>query len=198
MIELKNGKIIPELLDNTGALNKNTIDYYSYNECKINFEEIVDILETNKLIHATLIEDLEYTITEDLNFKIKDDNYPNEYSIIKVFNNQIVRVVNFDTEVYTLDRKDYESSVTLCMLLLRKVKQSFDQLNEVEKYIIKSLEFDMPHLSDEEIIYRLIYYNKNYYQAKKSAFIKLGLQLNIYDKNICLFLKKKIKLSDLM
>ena len=41
----------------------------------------------------------------------------------------------------------------MCTILLRRVKKSFDKLNEVEKFIIKSLKFDEPKLTDEEIKY---------------------------------------------
>ena len=56
---------------------------------------------------------------------------------------------------------------------------SYDHLNEVEKFIIKSLEFDEPPLTDEELIDRLMTYKNGYYLSKKSAFIKLALQLDI-------------------
>ena len=61
----------------------------------------------------------------------------------------------------------------------KKSKMSYNHLNEVEKFIIKSLEFDEPPLTDEELIDRLITYKNGYYLSKKSAFIKLALQLDI-------------------
>lgn len=56
---------------------------------------------------------------------------------------------------------------------------SFDRLNEVEKFIIKSLEFDKVISTDEELMDRLMKYKNRYYLCKKSAYIKMVLQLNI-------------------
>ena len=84
-----------------------------------------------------------------------------------------------DTAVLSLNREQYDSSIEMCMILLKRVKMSYDHLNEVEKFIIKSLEFDEPPLTDEELIDRLMTYKNGYYLSKKSAFIKLGLQLDI-------------------
>ena len=62
-------------------------------------------------------------------------------------------------------------------------------MNEVEKFIIKSLEFDNPVITDEELIDRLKTYKNGYYLSKKSAYIKMALQLNM--KNL-----KKIESDD--
>ena len=78
-----------------------------------------------------------------------------------------------------LSAEDYEQYVELCKQLLLKVKQSWKQLNEVERFIIKSLEFDNPSYTDEQLQDQLMYCNKKYYQYKKSGFIKLGTQLQI-------------------
>ena len=73
----------------------------------------------------------------------------------------------------------YEHFHQLCSELLIKVKRSWDKLNEVEKVIIKSLEFDTPPDTDENISYKLGYDSKKYYQYKESGFIKLGMQLQV-------------------
>ena len=78
--------------------------------------------------------------------------------------------------------KLYSDFSNLCMNLLKKVKASYDKLNEVEKFIIKSLEFDNPPETDEELIDRLMTYKNGYYLSKKSAYIKMAIQLNI--KNV--------------
>ena len=62
---------------------------------------------------------------------------------------------------------------------MKRVKSSYDKLNEVEKFIIKSLEFDNPPETDEELMDRLMTYKNGYYQSKKSAYIKMSIQLNI-------------------
>ena len=52
MIKVEDGKLQAELLDNKGTLPEKIINQYNYIEMKNNFEEVVDILATNKLVHA--------------------------------------------------------------------------------------------------------------------------------------------------
>ena len=52
MIKVEDGKLQAELLDNKGTLPEKIINQYNYIEMKKNFEEVVDILATNKLVHA--------------------------------------------------------------------------------------------------------------------------------------------------
>ena len=173
MILVKDNKLQAELLSSEGTLSSKTIKDYDYIEFKNDFEQIIDILSTNLLVHSLYQEYLKYEITEDLKFKILSNNYVYDCS----FTSDIISYE--DTSILTLDRSAYDNSIELCTILLRRVKRSFDKLNEVEKFIIKSLEFDEPKLTDEELIERLMTYKNGYYLFKKSAFIKLGLQLNI-------------------
>lgn len=182
MIKFRDGKLELQMLDEAGCLNENIISQYDYIEFKNDFEEIVDILATNKLVHAIHQEYLKYEITEDLQFIIVFDEDYKDYTIDKSPNSNETTVSNSDTSIITLDRKSYDKSIKLCMQLLKRVKKSFDNLNEVEKFIIKSLEFDTPKSTDEELMYNLRMYKNKYYTCKKSAYIKLGLQLNI--KNV--------------
>ena len=173
MILVKDNKLQAELLSSEGTLSNKTIKNYDYIEFKNDFEQIIDILSTNILVHSLYQEYLKYEVTEDLEFKIISNNDLCDCS----FANNITSYE--DTSILTLDRSIYDSSIEMCTILLRRVKRSFDKLNEVEKFIIKSLEFDEPKLTDEEIIDRLMTYKNGYYLFKKSAFIKLGLQLDI-------------------
>ena len=181
MIKVNDDKLQAELLDNNGVLSDKIIEQYDYIELKNNFEEVVDILSTNLLVHAVYQEALKYEIAEDLEFKIfvgdKAKNYTIDYGIAKDY----PYASENDTGIITLDRKTYDRSIEICMNLLRKVKQSYDKLTEVEKFIIKSLEFDKPPLTDEELIDRLMTYKNGYYLSKKSAYIKMAIQLNIKD-----------------
>ncbi len=172
MILVKDNKLQAELLSSEGTLSNKTIKNYDYIEFKNDFEQIIDILSTNILVHSLYQEYLKYEVTEDLEFKIISNNDLCDCS----FTSDIISYE--DTSVLTLDRLAYDNSIELCTILLRRVKRSFDKLNEVEKFIIKSLEFDEPKLTDEELIERLMTYKNGYYLFKKSAFIKLGLQLN--------------------
>ena len=182
LIKIENGILQAEQLDNKGCLPSKIIEQYDYIELKNDFAEIVDILSTNMLVHAVYEEALKYEITEDLEFKIFIDENVKNLSVMHDTYNNYTYMTDTDTSIVTLDRKAYDTSVELCMNLLDKVKKSYDKLNEVEKFIIKSLEFDNPVSTDEELIDRLATYKNGYYLSKKSAYIKMALQLNI--KNI--------------
>ena len=139
---------------------------------------------------------LDYEITDDLEFKTYINYSDKEYT----YDVRAEYVSTTDTSVFTLDKTQYEQYIELCKILLLKVKQSWKQLNEVERFIIKSLEFDNPSSTDEQLQDQLMYCNKKYYQYKKSGFIKLGTQLQI-DKalkkmNSTNFEESKITIED--
>ncbi|MDD6323861.1 MAG: hypothetical protein PUA73_04600 [Bacilli bacterium] len=182
MIKVEDGKLQAELLDNRGTLSDKIIQQYDYIELKNDFAEIVDILSTNMLVHAMYEEALKYEITEDLEFKIFIDENVKDYTLSYDLATDYSYISTTNTSVITLDRKAYDKSIELCTNLLKKVKASYDKLNEVEKFIIKSLEFDNPPETDEELMDRLMTYKNGYYLSKKSAYIKMAIQLNI--KNV--------------
>lgn len=175
MIKVKDGKLQAELLDNKGTLSNKIIEQYDYIELKNDFAEIVDILSTNMLVHAMYQEALKYEITEDLEFKIFIDENVKDYTMTYDFATNYTYFSKTNTNLITLDRKNYDRSIEMCMILLKKVKVSYDKLNEVEKFIIKSLEFDNPPETDEELMDRLMTYKNGYYLSKKSAYIKMAL-----------------------
>lgn len=182
MIKVEDGKLQAELLDNRGTLSDKIIQQYDYIELKNDFAEIVDILSTNMLVHAMYEEALKYEITEDLEFKIFIDENVKDYTLSYDLATDYSYISTTNTSVITLDRKAYDKSIELCTNLLKKVKASYDKLNEVEKFIIKSLEFDNPPETDEELMDRLMTYKNGYYLSKKRAYIKMAIQLNI--KNV--------------
>ena len=181
MIKLVDNKLQADLLDCSKVLNSETIKNYNYIEFKNDFELIVDILSTNMLVHSLYQEILKYEVTEDLEFKIFVDEGVNDYSLAYDLKTGKYYESVVDNSILSIDRAVYDSSVELCIILLRRVKRSFDNLSEVEKFIIKSLEFDEIKLTDEDLIERLLTHKNGYYTFKKSAFIKMGLQLNIRD-----------------
>ena len=191
MIKVEDGKLQAELLDNRGTLSNKIIEQYDYIELKNDFAEIVDILSTNMLVHAMYEEALKYEITEDLEFKIFIDENVKDYTLSYDLATDYSYISTTNTSVITLDRKAYDKSIELCTNLLKKVKASYDKLNEVEKFIIKSLEFDNPPETDEELMDRLMKYKNGYYLSKKSAYIKMAIQLNI--KNV-----KKMESDDFL
>lgn len=179
MIKVEDGKLQAELLDNRGILSNKIIEQYDYIELKNDFAEIVNILSTNMLVHTMYEESLKYEITEDLEFKIFIDDNIKDYTLSYDLATDYSYISTTNTSVITLDRKTYDKSIELCTNLLKRVKSSYDKLNEVEKFIIKSLEFDNPPETDEELMDRLMTYKNGYYQSKKSAYIKMSIQLNI-------------------
>lgn len=192
----ENGNIVVGLLDDTRVLSKTIIERYNYKDIKENFDYLVEILEMNKMYHSMYRNLLDYEITDDLEFKTYINYSDKEYT----YDVRAEYVSTTDTSVFTLDKTQYEQYIELCKILLLKVKQSWKQLNKVERFIIKSLEFDNPSSTDEQLQDQLMYCNKKYYQYKKSGFIKLGTQLQI-DKalkkmNSTNFEESKITIED--
>ena len=192
----ENGNIVVGLLDDTRVLSKTIIERYNYKDIKENFDYLVEILEMNKMYHSMYRNLLDYEITDDLEFKTYINYSDKEYT----YDVRAEYVSTTDTSVFTLDKTQYEQYIELCKILLLKVKQSWKQLNEVERFIIKSLEFDNPSSTDEQLQDQLMYCNKKYYQYKKRGFIKLGTQLQI-DKalkkmNSTNFEESKITIED--
>lgn len=171
----ENGDIVVGLLDDTRVLSKKIIERYDYKDIKQNFDYMFEILEMNKMYHSMYRSLLEYEITDDLEFK----TYVNPATRDYTYDVKADHLSTTDTAIFTLDKTHYEQYIELCKHLLIKVKQSWKQLNEVERFIIKSLEFDNPSYTDEQLQDQLMYCNKKYYQYKKSGFIKLGTQLQI-------------------
>ena len=185
------GNINYSSLERKGTLPESVINQYNYVDMKNDFELVVELLATNILVHSMYKELLRYEITDDLEFKIFTDDEVKDIMIVSNIATGYSYMAETDTSIITLDREAYDTSVEMCMYLLKRVKLSYDNLNEVEKFIIKSLEFDEPPLTDEELIDLLKLYKNGYYSSKKSAFIKMVLQLNI--RNV-----KKLTPEDLL
>lgn len=170
MIKVINNKIQGELLNDDGTLNERIIKSYDYIKFKNDFERIVDMLIMNQMAHQLYKEELKYEINDNLEFVIffDDSNYNKTH-----------------TKVMSYSRQFYDNSTAACKALLVKIKSAWNYLNEVERFIIKSLEFDIPPLTDEELIEELYTYKNKYFIYKKSAYIKLGtvLKLNSNDLN---------------
>ena len=177
MVKYENGEIIVGMLDDTKVLSKKMIEKYNYKKIKEDFDDLVELLEMNKLFHSVYKERLQYEVTDDLEFKIFID--PNLHSYTAICNEEYLS--ESDTSVLTMNKTTYEMFYELCEVLLIKIHLAWKHLNEVERFIIKSLEFDNPPSADEELQDILLYCNKKYYQYKKSGFIKLGTQLQLED-----------------
>ena len=170
-----NGELIVGLLDDSGVISKERIKEENYKQYKKDFDEIVELLALNKLYHSLYTEILDYHISDNLEFVTLADSIYETSTYVKDNSFEFKK----DNQVTTMDKKAYEDYYELCCELLIKVKRSWSKLNEVERFIIKCLEFNIPPDNDENISYKLGYDSKKYYQYKESGFIKLGMQLKV-------------------
>lgn len=170
MIQLKDNIIQAELLNDDGTLNERIIKGYDYIKIKNNFERVIDLMAMNQLLHEIYKEQLKYEINDNLEFVVFYDNKSN-------VNKNISK--KGMTGIVTYSSQYYENSTRACIELLAKVKYAWNHLNEVERFIIKCLEFDNPPQTDEELIDKLITYKNKYFIYKKSGFIKLSICLKL-------------------
>ena len=184
------GNIIVALLDDSRVISKETIKQENYKQYKKDFDEIVELLALNKLYHSLYTEILDYHISDDLEFiTLADETYKTATRV-----KGVPILLKEDNQIFTMDKSLYKMYYELCCELLIKVKRSWSKLNEVERFIIKSLEFDTPPDTDEDISYKLKYDSKKYYQYKESGFIKLGMQLKVSDaRNVKLTPYKQVE-----
>ena len=169
------GNIIVDLLDDSRVISKEMIRQENYKQYKKDFDEIVELLALNKLYHSLYTEILDYHISDDLEFiTLANETYKTATRV-----KEVPILLKEDNQIFTMDKSLYKMYYELCCELLIKVKRSWSKLNEVERFIIKSLEFDIPPDTDEDISYKLKKKKKKYYQYKESGFIKLGMQLKV-------------------
>lgn len=159
----ENGEVIFEKLNDTGTLSENTINKYNFIEHKECFNKFIDLLSENYLIYG-MIKSLEYKIDDNLELIIFFDE--------KHFDLE-------DSRIYTFDRSFYDAGQKSCEALLYKLKLAWKNLNEVERYIIKSLFFDKPPKTDEVLMDEFYISKNKYYIYKKSGIIKLSLSLGL-------------------
>lgn len=163
MIKIVDEKIVPELLDGSNILSKEIIEDYDYIKYKNDIKYVISLIKNNALYHITDRARLTLFISEDLKAYTKIEN-----------NNKI----NYNFISYAPGL--YKGDANLCYQLINRFIYAYNTgLNEIERYIIKELEFSNLKLSDEEITYRLMTYKNKYIWYKKSAYIKLGLVLKI-------------------
>jgi len=164
MIKKKaDGTIDAALLDDTGCLSEKIMKSYDYMEMKRDFEDILNTLYLNQMSNAFYKESLQYSVNDDLEFIVTCSDPRNDKN---------------DIQIMTLDRTIYDNSYIVCEELLHKVKDAWNNLNEVERYILKCLYFDNPKIPDEEIIELLATYKNKFNLMKRSAYTKMNVILN--------------------
>ncbi len=166
----ENGKIEAALLNSYGTLSERIINSYDYIKLKNNFNRIVEILSINKTHHGIYNAQLEYGVDENLEFVLLFDNSDTICNNLKKIGRN---------GVITYSMQYYDESTKACEFLLAQVKNAWDTLNEVEKFIIKSLEFDIPPLTNEALEEELFTYKNKLYIYKKSGYIKLATFLEL-------------------
>ena len=172
------GKLNITLLEVQRPLSEEIINEYDH---KVIMKEINDLfiqIENNYFNHAIYQEYLKYTITEDLEFIIVEDP---SLRIKNINENNLKLGSQISFKRFT--KKDYKRSINLCEHLLMRMRDSFYNLDEIEKFVMKNYEFDKPKpLTDEVVIMETGIHKDKYYISKKSAYIKMALQLGLMDE----------------
>ena len=171
----ENRKLIINKLEVSNSLSSSIIKKYNFNNMRKEFHDILDLMQENYFNHVYYQEFLKYNIDEELNFiVIEDPNYTVE-SVDKYGRN-----LKQDSVFRIFSKEMYKQEIILCENLLYRVRDSYNNLDEVEKFIIKNFEFmNQSKYTDETLMDELLLYKDKYYDLKKSAYIKIGLQLNL-------------------
>lgn len=175
MVKNSNGKIDVSSLEIQRPLPVNIIEEYNHKTAIKEIHNIFNQLMDNYFYQVAYQEYLKYTINEDLEFVIVED--PSLH--VRTINSNNVVLKN-DISFKRFNKYDYRKSIDLCEMLLGRVKDAFDNLDEFEKFIIKNFEYDNPReYVDESLYYEMHIHKDKYYVSKKSAYIKMAIQLGL-------------------
>lgn len=175
----ENGKLEVSKLEITNPLPSSMIKKYNFNNMRKEFHELVDLMQENYYMHICYQEFLKYSIDEELNFVVLEDPMYKSETVDKWG-----RKLKVDSTFVIYSKDEYREEAALCENLLYRVRDSYNNLDEVEKFIIKNFEFMVAsQYTDEVLMDELMLYKDKYYDSKKSAYIKLGLQLNLDYEN---------------
>lgn len=171
----ENGKLIINKLEVSNSLSSSIIKKYNFNNMRKEFHDILDLKQEIYFNHVCYQEFLKYNIDEELNFiVIEDPNYTVE-SVDKYRRN-----LKQDSVFRIFSKEMYKQEIILCENLLYRVRDSYNNLDELEKFIIKNFEFmNQSKYTDETLMDELLLYKDKCYDLKKSAYIKMDLQLNL-------------------
>ena len=169
------GKLEVSLLEIQRPLPVNIIEEYNHKNAIKEIHNIFNQLMDNYFYQVAYQEFLKYTINEDLEFIIVED--PTLH--VKTVNSNNVVLKN-DISFKRFNKYDYRKSIDLCEILLKRVKDAFDNLDEFERFIIKNFEYDNHReYVDESLYYEMHIHKDKYYVSKKSAYIKMAIQLGL-------------------
>jgi len=163
------GKLELERLLVQNTLSAETIKEYDHRKIMSKVRRIFKIMDDS--YYYQINEDkISYEITDDLKFII--------YGNIPLNNIEAIDIP------LTFNEKEYRNSQVLYFYLLKRFKEAFSNLDEVERFIIKNFEYDKPQFYvDESICYEMNIHKDKYYLSKKSAYIKLAIQLGLTYKD---------------
>ena len=132
----ENGKLIINKLEVSNSLSSSIIKKYNFNNMRKEFHDILDLMQENYFNHVCYQEFLKYNIDEELNFiVIEDPNYTVE-SVDKYGRN-----LKQDSVFRIFSKEMYKQEIILCENLLYRVRDSYNNLDEVEKYITDRIKF---------------------------------------------------------
>lgn len=164
----KEGNVVFEKLDESGMLSENTINKYDFIEHKESFNKLIDLITENYLIYG-MVTELDYKVNDKLEF---------------VTFMEETRFEDEDPKIYTFERGFYDAGQVNCECLLYKIKLAWNSLNEVEKYIIKSLFFDKQTKTDETLMDEFHISKNKYYIQKKSGIIKISITMGLASNSL--------------
>lgn len=163
------GKLELERLLVQNTLSAETIKKYDHRKIMSKVRRIFKIMDDS--YYYQINEDkISYEITDDLKFIVHGNIPLNNIEAIDI--------------PLTFNEKEYRNSQVLYFYLLKRFKEAFSNLDEVERFIIKNFEYDKPQIYvDESICYEMNIHKDKYYLSKKSAYIKLAIQLGLTYKD---------------
>ena len=85
-----------------------------------------------------------------------------------------------DTTFKYFTKTDYRNSIELCELLIKRIKDSYNNLDEIERFIIYNFELaNTQEYKDESFCPYTGIPKDNYHLSTKSAYIKMAIQLGL-------------------
>lgn len=169
----KEQNLMVELLEVQRPLPIDIIQEYDHKKVMKDVKKIIETLTDNYFYQVAYQEFLKYEIDDNLKMVILEDP---EFQK-RPFSNTLIKD---DTTFKYFTRTDYRNSIELCELLIKRIKDSYNNLDEIERFIIYNFELaNTQEYKDESFCaYNGIHKDK-YYLSKKSAYIKMAIQLGL-------------------
>lgn len=167
------GKLQVHLLSAKRVLPDRIIKEYDHKKVMKDMKNIMETLIDNYFYQVSYQEFLKYEVDENLEIVIVED--PNFKCRVLTDNYEAD-----DTSFKYFKKSDYRKSIDLCELLLRRVKDSYNKLEEMERFIFYNNEIsDEKEYTDESLCFEAGIHKDKYYGIKKSAYIKMAIQLGL-------------------